>query len=86
VREPFAVARDWARSQRLDLPLHDAGGGETFTLADGAMLPDRRVAGKFPTTYVLNKRGIVVFSHVGDASRWEEYTPFLRDAAARSGR
>jgi len=86
VREPFAAARDWARSQQLDLPLHDAGGGETFALADGTTLPDRRVAGKFPTTYVLDKRGIVVFSHVGDASRWEEYAPFLRDVAARSGR
>lgn len=86
VREPFATARDWLRAQQLDLPLHDAGGGETFALADGTTLPDRRVAGKFPTTYVLDKRGIVVFAHVGDASRWEEYAPFLRDAAARSGR
>jgi thiol-disulfide isomerase/thioredoxin len=86
VREPFAVARDWARSQQLDLPLYDAGSGESFALADGTALPDRRVAGKFPTTYVLDKRGIVVFSHVGDASRWEEYAPFLQDAAARSGK
>lgn len=88
VREPYAAARDWARAQKLDLPLYDgaAAGGEVFVLADGTTLPDRRIAGKFPTTYVLDKRGIVVFAHVGDASRWEEYAPFLRDAAARSGR
>lgn len=90
VREPFATARDWARAQKLELPLYDSGvtdGGEhAFALADGTRLPDRQVAGKFPTTYVLDKRGLVVFAHVGDASRWGDYAPFLRDAAARSGK
>jgi hypothetical protein len=55
-------------------------------LADGTKVPDRQIAGKFPTTYVLDKHGIVVFSHIGDASRWHEYAPFLRDAALRSGK
>jgi thiol-disulfide isomerase/thioredoxin len=86
VREPFAVARDWARGQGLRLPLFDSGGGEHFMLANGERLPDRQVAGKFPTTYVLDKHGLVVFAHVGDASRWGEYAPFLKDAAARSGK
>ncbi|MCX8087497.1 MAG: redoxin family protein [Rhodocyclaceae bacterium] len=85
VREPFATARAWLRAERLDLPLY-AGGEKEFTLADGSRLADRRIAGKFPTTYVLDKHGLVVFSHIGDASRWEEYAPFLRDVAARSGR
>ena len=86
VREPLAVARDWLKTQQLDLPLYDAGGGEQFALAGGGTLPDRQVAGKFPTTYVLDKHGLVVFSHIGDASRWVQYAPFLRDAAANSGR
>jgi thiol-disulfide isomerase/thioredoxin len=90
VREPFAAARDWAQTQKLRLPLFDSGndgkGAHVFALADGARLPDRQVAGRFPTTYVLDRHGIVVFSHVGDASRWVEYAPFLRDAARFSGK
>lgn len=90
VREPFAVARDWARAQKLDLSLFNSGvegkGEQAFTLADGTKLPDRQVAGKFPTTYVLDKHGIVIFAHVGDASRWTEYAPFLQDARLHSGK
>lgn len=89
VRESFVVARDWSKEQKLDLPLFDSGVGENasaFRLTDGSSLPDRQVAGKFPTTYVLDKHGLVLFSHVGDASRWTEYAPFLADAARRSGK
>jgi len=35
---------------------------------------------------VLDKHGLVIFAHAGDASRWTEYAPFLQDAAQRSGR
>lgn len=90
VREPLKAASDWAQAQQLRLPLFDSGvdgrGENAFTLADGKKLPDRQVAGKFPTTYVLDKHGIVIFAHVGDAVRWTEYAPFLNDAAARSGK
>lgn len=90
VREPFDAARTWAVNQKLQLPLFDGGvdgkGDHAFALADGSRLPDRQIAGKFPTTYVLDKHGIVIFAHIGDASRWTEYAPFLRDAAARSGK
>jgi peroxiredoxin len=85
VRESFQTARAWAKAQKLQLPLFDAGEQE-FTLADGAKVPDRQIAGKFPTTYVLDKHGIVVFAHVGDASRWNEYAPFLKDVVLRSGK
>jgi thiol-disulfide isomerase/thioredoxin len=85
VRESFQTARDWAKAQKLQLPLFDAGEKE-FMLADGTKVPDRQIAGKFPTTYVLDKHGLVVFSHIGDASRWDEYAPFLRDAMQRSGK
>lgn len=88
VREPYAKARDWARAQGIRLPLHDSGStGETddrFALAGGGKLRDRAVAAFFPTTYVLDRHGLVLFSHVGPVPAWREYAPFLRDAAARA--
>lgn len=90
VREPFKTAGDWATARKLHLALFDSGvdgqGDKSFTLADGARLPDRQVAGKFPSTYVLDKHGLVVFAQIGAASRWAEYAPFLRDVAAHSGK
>ena len=90
VREKFQVARDWLRREGLSLPLYDSGAlGEqdkTFRLADGGSIADRRVASRFPTTYVLDKRGLVVFSHVGPVADWRQFEPFLRDAASGSGK
>ena len=89
-REPYAVSRQWAKQQNLDLPLFDSGsGGEAdaeFTLADGSRVKDRVVAAQFPTTYILDKRGVVLFSHIGAVPHWREYAAFLRDAAAKSGK
>ena len=90
VREKLQVARDWLRREGLPLPLYDSGAlGEEdteFRLADGQRIADRRVASRFPTTYVLDKRGLVVFSHVGPVGDWLQFAPFLRDAADRSGK
>lgn len=90
VREKFAVSRQWATAQGLHLPLHDSGaGGEDdarLRTADGASIGDREIAGSFPTTYVIDKRGLVLFSHVGPIADWNQYRAFLLDAAARSGR
>lgn len=90
VREAFSVSRQWARDQHIALPLFDSGsGGEadaSFHLADGTRIDDRTIAGQFPTTYVLDKHGLVLFSHIGAAPRWKEYAAFLRDAAAKSGK
>jgi len=90
VREPFAVALRWARQQGIRLPLFDSGAHDDrdarFRLADGSQMPDREIAAVFPTTYVLDRHGLVVFSHVGPVSDWPSYAPFLRDVAARSGR
>lgn len=89
-REPFAAARRWAEAQQIRLPLHDSGAtGEDddhFRLASGRRIPDREIASRFPTTYVLDKHGLVVFSHVGPVADWPAYEPLLRDAAERSGR
>lgn len=90
VREDFATARDWLQRQGLSLPLFDSGVRSDMDtelhLADGGTIADRKLASRFPTTYVLDKRGIVVFSHVGPVADWQQYVGFLRDAADLSGR
>ena len=90
VREPLATARRWAQSQQLDLPIADSGSrGESDTnlhLANDTLLPDREIARSFPTSYVLDKHGLVIFSHVGPVHDWPQYEAFLRDAARNSGK
>lgn len=89
-REPIADARRWAQAQGIGLPLSDslaAGPEDTaFRLADGRRLADRSIAPGFPATYVIDKRGIVVFAQVGEVHGWSQYRDFLLDAARRSGR
>lgn len=90
VRESFATARAWANRIGKNLPLYDSGmqqGNDSqFRLADGGRLADRAIAMAFPTTYVIDRHGIVVFAHTGPVSGWDQYLPFLRDVAARSGK
>jgi thiol-disulfide isomerase/thioredoxin len=90
VRENFPTARQWTRQQHLNLPFFDSGVKDgtvdSLTLAGGNAIPDRNIAAVFPTTYVLDRNGIVVFSHIGPVSRWSQYLPLLRDVAARSGK
>jgi len=89
VREPFGKSLAWAGQKKIHMPLADLGVkdelDDQLRLSDGSRIPDRRIASKFPTTYVLDKHGIVVFSHVGETHRWNEYANFLRDAGSRSG-
>jgi thiol-disulfide isomerase/thioredoxin len=88
VREDVAASRQWLAAQHLDLPLYDSGAkseaDDFLKLASGGRIRDRDVAMAFPTTYVLDKRGVVVFSHAGPISDWGQYAPFLRDAAANN--
>lgn len=90
VRESVADARGWLVARKLDLPLFDSGvkGGEDefLKLAGGGKIRDRDIARVFPTTYVLDRHGVVVFSHAGPVEGWVQYAPFLRDVAARSGK
>lgn len=90
VRERFSASKRWAEAQGIRLPLYDSGSaGEadrSLALAGGGRVADRRLARFFPTTYLLDKRGVVLFSHIGPVPRWREYAAFLRDAAERSGR
>jgi peroxiredoxin len=84
-REKFDVSRQWAERQGITLPLADSGssGDEdtSFRLADGTLVKDREVASRFPTTFVLDRNGLVVFSHVGPVYDWPQYEAFLRDLA-----
>jgi peroxiredoxin len=84
-REKFDVSRQWAARQEITLPLADSGssGDEdtNFCLADGTLVKDRVVASRFPTTFVLDRNGLVVFSHVGPVHEWPQYEAFLRDLA-----
>jgi len=90
VREKFSVSTQWARTQGLRLPFYDSGSASAshaeFSIKGGGNLSDRAVASVFPTTYVLDKHGVVVFSHFGPVEDWQQYRDFLRDAANRSGR
>ncbi|MDD4881321.1 MAG: redoxin family protein [Gallionellaceae bacterium] len=89
VREDFASARACADKITQGLPLYDSGAGgfdAEFKLADGSRISDRTIAMAFPTTYVLDKHGIVVFSHTGPVTAWAQYAPFLRDVAVNSGK
>lgn len=90
MREDIETARLWAENQHFNLPLHDSGikdaGSDSLSLAGGKQVRDRELAMVFPTTYVIDKHGVVVFSHAGPVSGWLQYLPFLRDVAARSGK
>lgn len=83
VRETFAESRQWLDKNGLGtLPLHDADTRAAeqwrFRTAEGDRLEDREVARFFPTTYVLDRHGVIVFKHVGPIERWQEYQPFFQ--------
>lgn len=90
VRESYPVARRWLQQQKLRMSFYDSGAqdssSDSLSLADGKTVHDRYIAPVFPTTYVLDKRGIVVFSNHGPLAHWMQYLPLLRDVAARSGK
>ncbi len=85
VRETAATSRLWLRGQGIDLPIADAGGGTgkdtAFRLGTGGTMPDRELARVFPTSYILDRNGIVLFAHVGPVADWNSLEPLLRDAA-----
>lgn len=89
-REPFDVSQRWAAGQGIKLPLFDSGsageGDDRFQLAGGDKIRDREIAARFPTTYVLDKHGVVLFANVGPVYDWRQYEPFILDAVARSGK
>jgi thiol-disulfide isomerase/thioredoxin len=89
MREPVSCARRWLRDRQLSLPLYDSGavdeGGFSMRLGDGRTLSDRILAPVFPSTYVVDRHGIVVFAHAGPLHQWPQYLDFLRDVEKLSG-
>jgi len=85
VREDATSARAWLRRQKIAMPLYDSGvrnaRESALPLAGGGMLADREIARAFPSTYVLGRHGVVLFSHTGPISDWSQYAEFLRHAA-----
>ena len=86
VREPLTDSRRWLKQNQLTgLPLYDSGmkseDDTSFQLASGGQLPDRDIAMFFPTTYILDKNGIVLLARYGPIHDWNEYLGFIRDAA-----
>jgi thiol-disulfide isomerase/thioredoxin len=90
LRESHATATKWAQAQGFQLPYADSGSSGTddafLRLKNGDKLPDRIVAPGFPTTHVLDRNGIVVFTHVGDMHGWPHYRELLLDVARHTGR
>lgn len=86
VREPYEVASQWISYRGFDqLPIYDSmnvgGDAAVLHLADGSTLPDRYLAQVFPSSYVIDRNGIVIFSHRGAILNWEEYFPFFKHSA-----
>lgn len=91
VRESIETASNWAKKNKLTaLPLSDSGvkseEDNQLTLKDGTRILDRKLARVFPASYVLDKNGLVVFSHMGSIKDWTEYVPFYSDVVARSNK
>ncbi len=89
VREPIETARNWTKKHGLTaLPLSDSGvqseEDTQLTLRDGKKIKDRKLARVFPASYVLDKNGVVVFSHMGSIKNWTEYIPFYSDVIERA--
>jgi len=90
VREPFSTALGWVEQRGFaELPIYDSmndgGSAEVLQMSSGKSLPDRYLARVFPSSYIMDRNGIVLFSHSGPINDWEEYLPLLRHAAEHSG-
>ncbi len=84
VREAATKSRAWLRGRGIDLPVADAGAlaekEGAFLLGNGGRIGDRDVARVFPTSYILDRNGIVLFAQVGPVADWGALEPLLRDA------
>lgn len=83
-REPFSDSLAWAKRHGFDqLPLYNSGVDSDqdaqLHISDGQTISDRAIAPRFPTSYVLDAQGRVVFSHSGPIDNWQEYLPFFDD-------
>jgi thiol-disulfide isomerase/thioredoxin len=85
MREPFSQSRNWVEEYGFtSLPLYDSGVADsdtsTLSLSNGGVINDREIARVFPSTYVLDRNGVVIFSRHGPVTGWLEYLPFFEHA------
>jgi len=88
-REPFSESIRWVKMNGFEnVRLYDSGAKSLsdteMQLADGTRIQDREIAKTFPTSFVLDKNGVIVFYHRGPVNNWLEYVDFFRDAALGS--
>ncbi len=86
VRESFSLSNDWLQSNGLaGLSSYDSGvkgeGDETLSLADGSTITDRQLAAAFPSSYIIDGNGVILFKQRGPVADWLEFLPFLLHAA-----
>lgn len=83
-REDIERSLTWAKRRKFSMPFHDSGtrgpADHAFAVADGSTIEDRFLAPIFPSTYVLDSHGLVLFSQFGPQSRWSLYESLLRHA------
>ncbi|MDH5771853.1 MAG: TlpA family protein disulfide reductase [Rhodospirillaceae bacterium] len=82
-REPIERSRAWAKRKEITMPLFDSGhqgrSDEEFKLSDASAVANRLLASAYPSTYVLDKKGRVVFHKSGAGHNWIEYADLLRE-------
>ena len=85
VREPYSESVRWAQKFKFDkLPLFDtAATGENSDILEtssGKKIYDRTIASAFPSSYVLDQKGRVLFAHRGPITNWDEYIEFFKSS------
>lgn len=91
LREPFTDSMLWAEKYNYaDMPLFDSGiedsESEVLLLKGGGHVADRYIARVFPSTYVLDRHGLVIFSHRGPVHDWLEYLAFFDHVVNNTGK
>jgi len=85
-REPIAKSKRWADKNGFNMPLYDSGhqgrGDKAYRLADRETIADRRLAAVYPSTYVLDADGLVVFHQSGPGVQWGQYENLIRYLAS----
>lgn len=86
-RESIAKSRAWAGRRGITMPLYDSGhqglSDETLLLGDGTKLSDRLFAKVYPSTYILDADGLVVFHQAGPGREWSQYAPLIRQLVTK---
>lgn len=87
VKETFSTSKRWTDRQGFTLPFvnGDAFNGE-LTLANGDEIDFREIAPKIPTTFFLDRNGVVVYRKVTAFRRWEDFKPQLEHLIAHGAR